>query len=53
VIYDPDRLSAKDAALIAARELGCTCAADITVSDGVAWILHDWYCALARREDVN
>ncbi len=51
--YDADRLTAKDAALTAAKADGCTCNPDITINGTHATVRHDDWCALLRRRDVN
>lgn len=55
VAYDMGSFpSAQDAVLAAARAQGCTCRPDITLDGaGHAHALHDDWCALLRRGDVN
>jgi hypothetical protein len=52
-IYRPDRRSAIEVALIAARAGGCTCEPEIEMRGVRAIVSHDDWCALLRRGDVN
>jgi hypothetical protein len=55
IAYDTSAFtSAEDALRTAARAQGCTCKPDVTLTDdGQAHLLHDDWCALLRRQDVN
>ena len=52
-VYRPDRVSAREAALAAARAGGCTCTPEIVLDEPVAHVHHDAWCALLRRMDRN
>jgi hypothetical protein len=54
VAFNPDRLSLEDATVAAARAEGCVCDPQLSK---IAWphvtILHDDWCPVMRRQDVN
>jgi hypothetical protein len=52
-LYDPERTSAIDAAIAAARGQGCTCQPEVTIDGVRAFLRHDDWCALLRKRDVN
>jgi hypothetical protein len=52
--YDPERMTAHEAVLTAARLAGCTCNPDIELAEPPhAHVRHDNWCALLRAQDVN
>jgi hypothetical protein len=53
VLYDHLRITAQEAAIVAARAEGCTCAPEVTIAGVSAYLRHDQHCALLRRQDVN
>jgi hypothetical protein len=53
VLYDDQQITAQEAAIIAARAEGCTCAPEVTIAGVSAFLRHDSHCALLRRRDVN
>ena len=53
VIYDEQKVTAAEAALMAARVSGCTCDPEIDLEGIAATVYHDDWCALLRREDRN
>jgi hypothetical protein len=53
VLYDDQRITAQEAAIVAARAEGCTCAPEVTIAGVSAVLRHDSHCALLRRKDVN
>jgi hypothetical protein len=52
-LYDPDRMTVEEAAIVAARVEGCTCAPTVTIAGVSAFLQHDDWCALLRCKDVN
>jgi hypothetical protein len=52
-LYDPDAMTPQEAAIVAARADGCTCAPTVTIAGVSAFLRHDDWCALLRREGVN
>jgi hypothetical protein len=53
VLYDHERITAQEAAIVAARAEGCTCAPEVTIAGVSAFLRHDSWCSLLRRRDVN
>ena len=53
VLYNPDAMTPRQAAIVAARAEGCTCKPTVTVDGVRAFLQHDDWCALLRRQDVN
>jgi hypothetical protein len=54
LIYDPAKLTRREAMLMAARAQGCTCEPDIRIGEWPhAYVEHDDWRALLRRGDRN
>ena len=53
VLYDGQQITAQEAAIVAARAEGCTCAPEVTIAGTSAFLRHDPECVLLRRRDVN
>jgi hypothetical protein len=46
-------MTPQEAAIVAARAEGCTCAPEVTIAGVSAFLRHDDWCALLRKRDVN
>lgn len=53
VLYDGQQITAQEAAIVAARAEGCTCAPEVTIAGVSAFLRHDPDCVLLRLRDAN
>jgi hypothetical protein len=52
-LYDPERMTPAEAIIATARAQGCTCKPEVTIDGVRAFLRHDDWCALLRKQDVN